>query len=347
MKTLKRRILVLGAAGALGRELCVALKDVFGEYLDLYIGDNREERRLQLTASIPGASYREISTQDFENVCDAIEGIDCVIIAFPQNQPIVQHACFFKQIICIDACSFQDMADKVRALQCEKESLSIVMSGFFPGLSGVFAHGLTEEFEEVKEISVGMLHNVNGEVGSAGLEELLKMISSPLDSGQCGFTHKREMSFFHSNFPVREINPDERRILMKKTGVPDVIYWLGWNRPKFTKLVGFLVKHNLLTNVSKMLLKASRRRKPEDERVYLFIRLEGIKNQERHSILTDISAQSSYKSAAFYISMIADKAFISDKKGLRFPFEMMALNDFNYFDYDPYFKIKRYEQELD
>lgn len=352
MKTLKRKILVLGASSALGKDICIALKDVFGEYLELYIGDNEEERGLKTTASVPYATYRPIDTSRtdlaFQSVMEAIEEIDCVIMTSSQSEPVIQKACFLKQVTCIDVNSFQDLAAKTYQLEVEKKSLSIMMAGFFPGLSGVYAHDLIEEFEQVDEIQVGLLLNANSTLTSSEMTDLLQILNTPLDSGQKGFSKRQEMRFFHSDFPVREINPDERKLLQKKTNMSNIYYWLGWNKPKITRFISFLAKRQWLNQCSKLLqLFFSNKKETEEERVYTSIKLQGIKNGEKHSILIDISAKSLNKAAAFYIAMIADKSFISDKTGVRYPFEVMALNDFNYFDYDPYMTIKRYDKELE
>lgn len=348
MKVLKRRILVLGASGVLGRRICGALKEVLGDFLELHIGDNKEARGLQTVAAVPCASFRLIDSTNLDSILTAIQDIDCVIVAFRQVEPVIQQACFLKEVICIDTSTMQSLTDKILKLDTPRNSLSIVMAGFLPGLSGILVDGLTREFDSVHQIDVGLLQNGRSEIGAAGLRDTLKILSTPLESGQAGMANLREMGFFHTKYPVREINPDERLILQKRTKVNNIHYWIGWNRPKYAKLLAFLVKHQQLSKLQQLIQYATAHRKHGEEgRSYLTVEVNGIMHGENHSILMDISAKSDYESTAFYIAMIADKSFISKKKGLCYPFEVMEMNDFNYFDYDPYLKIKRYEQELD
>ncbi|MDH6364117.1 hypothetical protein M2139_001102 [Enterococcus sp. PF1-24] len=347
MKTLKRKILIIGGSGALGKELTHALNDVFGDYLELYIGDYDEKRGMQTTAAMPRSKFCLVDGRNLQQVQQAIVDIDCVIVAFRQKEPVIQKACFQEKVICIDLCAFQAFADKVQQLDEEKDSLSVVMAGFFPGLSGVIATSLAEEFETVEKVSVGLLQNSQAQAGSTGIMDMLKIINMPLNEKTKGFTNKREMTFFHSKYPVYEIQHDEKVVLQKKLQLKAVHYWTSWNNPKLNNIASWLVKRNLLLKFSKLFIFFQQReKKADEERAYLNIKVTGTKFSERHSTQIEISAKSDYSMTAFYVAMIADKAFISKKVGVCYPFEMMELSDFNYFDYDSYFKIKRYEREL-
>lgn len=108
-------------------------------------------------------------------------------------------------------------AEKVMKLE-KNGTGSVIMSGFFPGLSGLMVKKAISPFDEVTEVNVALLQNTNAKAGVAGIVDMLKIIAQPVSfqkRAQPGFTKKRKMPIKHHSeeIEVRLIDHSEKEFV--------------------------------------------------------------------------------------------------------------------------------------
>lgn len=127
--------------------------------------------------------------------------MDIVVVAVKQRNPHIQKRCIENKILCIDVTPFYDFAEKVYELNQSAENNkigSVIMSGFFPGLSGLMIKEAISDFQEITEINVGLLQSTNAKAGISGILDMLKIIDQPVtfqNETLSGFTKKEECIF--------------------------------------------------------------------------------------------------------------------------------------------------------
>lgn len=176
-----KKVLVAGASGALGKLVCQELLRIMGKRIQLTVTDYKTERGEQLANALKqDVQFQFMDVDDKENVKQVIKNVDIVVVVVKQKKPHIQTACVENKILCIDVTPFYDFVEKVKELnqKAEKnERGSVIMSGFFPGLSGLMVKETISYFQEVREVNVGLLQNTNAKTGLSCILDMLKIIS--------------------------------------------------------------------------------------------------------------------------------------------------------------------------
>ncbi|WP_428910008.1 saccharopine dehydrogenase NADP-binding domain-containing protein [Niallia sp. Krafla_26] len=246
-----KKMMVVGASGVLGKLVCTELLRIFENQINLIVTDYKAERGNELANSFDrNVNFQFLNIHDEENIKQVIKNVDIVVVVVKQRIPYIQKACIQNKILCIDVTPFYDFVEKVIVLNqsAEKNEVgSVIMSGFFPGLSGLMIKKAISDFQEVKEINVALLQNTNAKAGVSGILDMLNIIAQPVklqNKVLSGFTKKRKMYFL--NHPkdenVRLIDHSEKILLKEKLTTAPISYWTSWNSNGFNKLVSLLRK---------------------------------------------------------------------------------------------------------
>ncbi|MFF2291289.1 saccharopine dehydrogenase NADP-binding domain-containing protein [Peribacillus butanolivorans] len=335
-----RKIMVIGASGVLGKLICIELLRVFDNKIKLIVTDYKNERGKKLANSLNNdVEFKYLDVNKVENVKQVIKNIDIVVVVLKQKNPTIQEICINNKILCVDVTPFYDFVEKVNILNQSAENNdtgTIVMSGFFPGLSGLMVKKAVSNFDEVIEINVGLLQNTNAKAGITGILDMLKIISQQVSFENKiipGFTKKRKMYFVNhlKEKEVRLIHHSEKIVLKNQLTVNSINYWTSWNVNAFNKLVSFLrqigfieVVHKLNNKVLSQIVKP----KPnKNENAFLTVEVKGtIDNKEKVKIVS-LSTFSDYHTTAMVTASLTKIAQQKKLKGVIYPFEVVNLDD--------------------
>ncbi|MDJ0877197.1 MAG: SDR family NAD(P)-dependent oxidoreductase [Halieaceae bacterium] len=253
-----KKILVVGATGGVGRFISEEVMRMFG-LGSLVVGDYRRERGAAFANELGAeVSFRCVDVTQRGSIENAVEGVDAVIVAVQQVDPVVQSVCLESRIPCLDVTLNAELLEKARTLDAQPEAratASIMMAGLIPGLSGVMVKHVVETLHDVSAIDVGLLQSSQGSAGTMGIADMLGAFAQSVEFRshgtqhvRPGFTVKREMEFPQpfGIFTQRLINYVEAPVVAAHCGVHDVNYWTGFDRPAFEMLVVCLNKVGLL-----------------------------------------------------------------------------------------------------
>ena len=201
-----KKVVVVGGAGVLGSLICQELLRIFQGEIRLVITDYNVDRGKRMTSTINNnVEFRYLDVTKEESIHTAIQNVDIVIVVLKQLQPHIQRVCIDNRILCIDVTPFTDFAKKAKCLHpdaVKNDVASVVMSGFFPGLSGLMVKKAVSQFQKIDEVNIGLLQNTNAKAGVTGILDMLKIISERVNehTGEnvSGFTKKRKMFFFRT-----------------------------------------------------------------------------------------------------------------------------------------------------
>ena len=178
-----KHILVVGAAGGVGRKICKEVCRQIGHGA-LIVSDYKTARGQELARALgKGVSCRFVDVNDGESIKKAIAGVDAVIVAAQQKEPLVQAICTQYRIVCLDITFSPDFLHKVERLQGKASSqgaVLVVAAGLFPGLSGIMAKYACEICQNVESIDVAMLQNTNASAGPTGIADMLGLFAQPV-----------------------------------------------------------------------------------------------------------------------------------------------------------------------
>ncbi|MBV7390801.1 SDR family oxidoreductase [Enterococcus sp. ALS3] len=330
---MKKNILVIGASGSLGFEICRSLHKVFDEKVTVLVGDYRKERgpktveRLEKLEIAAKFIYTDFS--EYKSLDDAInQPLDCVIVAVKQNKPVLQELCSIYSIPCIDLTAYGSFTNFVENVLPNNGAPSIMMAGFFPGLSGVLVHSAVSDFSEIQQVKVNLVQNKNAQVGLSGIEDMLKIIHQPVGDAAHGFREVETINIKQRTFKIRKIAHDEGAVLDEKLGIGLPTYQTGWNQNGFNHLVSFLLEYGLAEPLLKIAkkLKLKFNARHNDERVYLEVEASGIKFQEQTTEKIQIEATSNYGITADFCALVTKKILNNRAiKGVKYPFQFMGL----------------------
>jgi len=339
-----KKVMVIGASGVLGRLVCKELLRIFNNQVTLVVTDYKEDRGEKLAKSFnQEVIFQYLDITNKENISKVIKNIDIVIVVLKQQNPYIQKACIENNIICIDVTPFSDFAKKIQSLYqvTEKNEVgSIVMSGFFPGLSGLMVKEAVSNFQEVTEVNIGLLQNTNAEAGISGILDMLKIISQRVHYYEddkieniSGFTTKRKMYFEQYNEKeVRLIDHAEKDFLRQKLKVEKINYWTSWNKNFFNKQISLLKKLGIINTIvklnnNKFLSKIVKHNPTKNENAFLTVEVKGkIDNKDRIKTLT-LSTFSDYHTTAMVTAVLAKVTVHKKIEGVVCPFEIIDLNE--------------------
>ncbi|MGE7920828.1 saccharopine dehydrogenase NADP-binding domain-containing protein [Viridibacillus sp. NPDC093762] len=335
-----KKILVIGASGVLGKLVCIELLRIFDNQIKLIVTDYKAERGKKLANSLNNnVQFKYLDVNKVENVKRVIENIDIVVVVLKQEVPNVQKICIDNKIICLDVTPFYDFIEKVNELNQSAEMNnvgSIVMSGFFPGLSGLMVQKAVSNFEEVTEINVGLLQNTNAKAGISGILDMLKIISQQVKFENkiiSGFTKKRKMYFLnhHKEKEVRLIHHSEKILLKNKLKVNSINYWTSWNVNIFNKLVSLLRRLGFFEIIhkfgNKFLSKIVKHNTNKNENAFLTVEVKGLIGNKEKVKIVSISTFSDYHTTAMVTASLTKIALQKKVKGVVFPFEVLDLEE--------------------
>lgn len=336
-----KKIMVVGAAGALGQLVCLELLRLFDKQINLIVTDYKEERGKRLAESFQrDVSFQCLDAMNEENVMKVINNVDVVVVVLKQKNPYIQRTCINHHILCIDVTPFADFVDNIKLLQQEAEKnkvASIVMAGFFPGLSGLMVHKAVANFQQVNEVNVGLLQNTNAKAGISGILDMLNIISHRVTDttwNLAGFTRKRKMHFMalSNEKEVRLIDHAEKGCLNEKLNIETINYWTSWNHYLFNKQIAILKKLGIInlilkSNSHKMLSKIIKHNPKKDEKAFLTVEVKGmIHNRPSIKTLT-LTTFSDYHTTAMVTAALAKVAIQKNSTGIVCPFEVTDLEE--------------------
>lgn len=340
-----KQVMVVGASGVLGRLICTELLRIFHHQMTLIVTDYREDRGKRFAESIHrDAIFRHLDVTNEEGITQAIQHVDMVIVVVKQQNPYIQRACINHRITCIDVTPFADFVDQVKLLHHDAENQeagSIVMSGFFPGLSGFMVKQAISGFQEITEVNIGLLQNTNANVGITGILDMLKIISQRVqyssDNGTVslpGFTKKRKMQFldpYHER-EVRLIDHAEKGVLAQKLQIDSINYWTGWNQSSFNKQIAILKSLGIINRILKLknrkfLSKVVKHDPNQHEQAFLTVEVKGRIDHKACIRTLSLSTFSDYHTTAMVTAALAKIAIHKKFTGVVFPFEITDIDE--------------------
>ncbi|GGM41418.1 hypothetical protein GCM10011351_29490 [Paraliobacillus quinghaiensis] len=335
-----KKIMVVGASGVLGKLVCNELLRIFENQIKLIVTDYKVERGKTLATSFnKEVQFQQIDVSDEESVKQAIKNVDVVVVGLKQKVPHIQKICIENEILCIDVTPFYDFLEKVIELNqsAEKNNIgSVIMSGFFPGLSGLMIKNAISNFQEVKEVNVALLQNTNAKAGVSGILDMLKIISQPVvfqNKVLPGFTKKRKMHFLNhtKEIEVRLINHSEKLLLKEKLTTAPINYWTSWNVIAFDKQISLLRRTGLIDIIhkvnNKVLSKVVKHNPNKNENTFLTVEVKGIVDNKESVKILSLSTSSDYHTTAMVTASLAKIALLKKVKGIVCPFELTSLEE--------------------
>jgi len=335
-----KKIMVVGASGVLGKLVCIELLRVFENQIRLIVTDYKTERGNNLAKSFKrDVQFQYLDVDDKENVNQVIRNIDIVVVVLKQKIPHIQKTCMENKVLCIDVTPFYEFAEKVMELhQIAKENNagSVIMSGFFPGLSGLMIKKAISNFQEVKEINIALLQNTNAKAGISGILDMLKIISQPVafkNTHLSGFSQKRRIRFLNDfkEKEVRLIDHSEKILIKDKLTTAPIHYWTAWNSDAFNKLVSFLRKMGLIQMIHKfghaLLSKAVKHNPALNENAFLTVEVKGTVDDRERIRTLSVSTFSDYHTTAMVTASLAKIALMKEVKGIVCPFEITDIEE--------------------
>lgn len=308
------KILVFGSSGILGKIIINQVSQRFGKE-SLIISDYSEERAekfanlLQLTHP-----PRIINVNDINSLVNNLDDVTAAIIPTRQNQPLIQQECIKRGIVTVDvtACKpFVEKVQKLNTLAQEKSVPTLVMAGYFPGISGIAVNQLIKYFHQTETISVSLLQNINASTGKRGFIDMLQIINTEIVTKQGkikGFTYGQD--FFHANyqksFRQYQIKSDEAEILSDLYNL-EIKYFTGWENRNFNKLVqlinqlgitNFLINNSIGTQLAHLLHPPKEYQELNQEKTSITIQGLGMKNDQYEEKNIYINAKSDYLATA-------------------------------------------------
>lgn len=361
-ETIVDNMIIVGASGVLGKMICYEIQRLFIGDFQLIVTDYNH-RRGNETATALGKKtlFRPLDVNHKEAITSAIWDASCVIVATKQELPLIQQYCAKKGILCIDVTVFRSFVEQVREIDCQ-HSASIVMAGFFPGLSGLLVRRAITGFSEVHEVNVGLLQNTNAQAGLSGIKDMLSIVSrrssrtiatagaaTAQDSAPGVRARARTMKFPHpfGQKKVRAISHAEASYLSSHFLVTNLHYWTAWQSSSFNWVVQLLDKLNVIpliqTGKADRLLASLIRHNPnQGEHCALSVEVTGLKDGLAKSRTLTLSVPSDYRTTAMFTAALAK--FTMDKSkseatqtlsttaqkkltGVLFPFEYAELEN--------------------
>lgn len=335
-----KKVMVVGAAGVLGNLVCNELLRIMEKEVKLIVTDYKTERGKKLANSFKqDVQFQFLDVNDEENVKQVIKKADIVLVVVKQKIPHIQIACIENKVLCIDVTPFYEFVKKVVELnhRAEKNDTgSIIMSGFFPGLSGLMVKEAISNFQEVTEINVALLQNTNAKTGLSGILDMLKIISQPVTFQSniiSGFTKKKDM-YFSNQFKEREIrliDHSESMLLKDNLTSAPIYYWTAWNSNVFNKMISALKKIGFTKIIQKVnnkfLNKIVKHNPNKNENAFLAVEVEGVVDNQKCKRILSLSTFSDYHTTAMMTAALTKIGLQKEVKGIICPFEITNLDE--------------------
>lgn len=331
--------MVVGASGVLGKLVCTELLRIFENHIHLIVTNNKAERGKKLADSFNGdIHFQYLDVNMEENVNQVVKNVDIVIILVRQKMPNIQLSCIENRILCVDVTPFYEFAEKVMELNERAENnhtASVIMSGFFPGLSGLMVKAAVSNFQDVTEVNVGLLQNTNAKAGLSGILDMLTIIAQPVkfqNTVVAGFSKKRSMDFFTiKEKEVRLIYHSETMLLKDNVTAEPINYWTSWNKEAFNKQVSLLRKMGLIGSMhkvnNKLLSMVVKHNLNKNEQAFLTVEVKGIVDNKERIKIFSLSTFSDYHTTAMVTAALAKVVYHKNVKGVVCPFDITNVDE--------------------
>jgi saccharopine dehydrogenase-like NADP-dependent oxidoreductase len=252
------RILVIGSAGGVGRQMCAEVARQCGPGA-LVLGDYRLERAESQAREHPGAASRRVDLRDATSIRDALDPeLAGVIVCALQERPEVQSACLERGIPCLDVTGEQEFIVRVHALDGparEAGTPLLTMAGAWPGLSGLMTVRAAEMLDRVDAIDLALCQSTGSSVGPVGIADMMGSFSRPVSLREGawvrevpGFSVKRRIEY-PEPFGIRRhrlVDFVEGPVLAEALGLAEVRLWTGFDSAAFDGLVSLLRRLGVL-----------------------------------------------------------------------------------------------------
>ncbi len=315
-----KRVLVIGAAGALGAEICSALEAVDA---------------IEVVKASRAKGDTAVDVASAESIHLAVQQIDVVVVAAPQRDPVVQRVCAERAIPCVDVSPHGQL---LRQVQNELQGItvpSVVMCGFFPGLSGILAAHVVQELKIVDEVSVALVQSANAKVGPTGVKDMLRKISQPVSTrgGELpGFRYKKQMRFGNQKRTVRRIHYDEQEFLTERLGVSEIGYYTAWSSPALTAVIAGMKRLGVLALLARSSLQIAPKhnpRKPQNASLMVEAKSLATSEGETGTRTIRVEACSDYGATALVTACVVRYMVDhqADLAGVLLPMDFIRLED--------------------
>lgn len=335
----KQKIIVIGASGVLGGLICEQLNRLFEKEISLFTGDYKADRGT-LTAQKYNATFVQTNLVDSQKLSESLETMNAVIVAVHQNEPVIQSVCLERQIPCIDVTAFYPFAKKVENLYKFKNQTtnptSVVMAGFFPGLSGLLLQKAISKAGTAYEAGITLIQNTNAVAGGSGIFDMLKIISAPVTDCErptAGFRIKRRILIPEQKieYSPRLIDHSEKIPLIKRLPVQKLNYWTAWNQTLFNHLISLLNRMKILRIItskfkSSALNKFIKHNDSKPENTLLIVDIKNKDKQTEHTDYFVIDAYSDYGTTATVIAALCKIILKKPNQGVCYPVDLTTLD---------------------
>ena len=340
----KTKIIVIGASGVLGGLICNELKNSFGNDIILFVGDYHTIRG-ENTARKFNAKYCETNITYIEKLSVSLSDMDIIIITINQKEPIIQRICIEKNLLCIDVTAFYSFTKKVqelyRNIKGDRKPTSLLMAGFFPGLSGLILQKALKSFDSVEDVNISLIQNTNAKAGASGMLDMLKIISQPVittykdkEIRKPGFLIKREIKLplLEKTYKPRLISHPEKTMLGEMFSVENLNYWTAWNNSVFNILISFLKRTSLLRFITsrikrETLNKIIKHDESKSEETVLIVDIKGYKNKIEYTKSFFLKTFSDYGTTAKTTVALAKVILAKKNQGACVPLEITNLDE--------------------
>ncbi len=339
----EKAVLVIGAAGTLGNLICKEIIEKYQPTWHLHIGDYKSERGQQLAKQYQ-ASFALIDVFNKEHMLNLLQSIDAVIVAIKQDEPLIQEFCFQTDTVCVDVTAFVGFANKVQQsfqMYSDTKTHSVVMAGFFPGLSGVLFKEAACGMDCIKHADITLIQNISAVAGITGMMDMFTIIHQPTHYGFGnkknlikGFTKKNvvKLKTLKKTFTVRLIHHSEKEWLMKGLPLTNIHYWTGWNSCIFSQLIYWFNNTKWFDKwIHKpdhpFLKKIRKNSKPKDETAYMVVSAHGLQNGVEKKAEWHVKTFSDYGLTAIMATTVTDLTLKMNLKGVFHPADILTWDD--------------------
>ena len=330
-----KTVLLIGAGEGLGQMVVECFMELPPDEYQIVLGD-LDPPKLETLARKSGGRPRQVNARERESLRNALAGVDVVVVTLKQPAPLIQEVCTEAGIPSLDVAVFGEHVRKVRALpSIASGSPSLLLAGFFPGLSGILVNEVIGGFDNVDRVDLSLIQNTNARVGLTGIRDMLHILTRPVPdlrgSGAIrGFSQKRRVKIpGEAWLPVRRIDHYEEHMLKEKW--PEVTFssWTGWNRPTFSAMLSLLNRVGLLSWLAgsrgNLLELALRHRPDRGEETWLMVEASGKQDGRVTKRGLALRAPSDYGTAARVAVGLIPHLLRYPGRGVLFPFEVVTM----------------------